>query len=174
MEQIYKKLPSEKVFILREIHLIDSISLIAHSTVFAGTSLHGNITAMSYAVPHFPLNEQVAKLTNYVKQWDIPHVKPCPDYSQIHEFYEKSTEMDNGLLLTNRNRLISHIGENITEICKIISSAGFDESRDLIQATISKSGYKPYVEGIRLEDGRDMSEVSELVRSLTQPDRAQL
>ena len=123
LEQIYEKLPSEKVFILREIHLIDSISLIAHSTVFAGTSLHGNITAMSYAVPHFPLNEQVAKLTNYVEQWDIPHVKPCPDYSQIHEFYEKSTEMDKGLLITNRDILISQIGENISEICKIISSA---------------------------------------------------
>jgi HD superfamily phosphohydrolase len=62
--------------------------------------------------------------------------------------------------------MIDKISESISEI---ISSAGFDESRDLIQATISKSGYKPYVEGIRLEDGRDMSEVSELVRSLTQP-----
>jgi hypothetical protein len=60
--------------------------------------------------------------------------------------------------------------DKVTEtICEIVSTAGYDESRDLIQATISKSGYKPYVEGIRLEDGRDMSEVSELVRSLTQP-----
>ena len=123
LEQIYEKLSSKKVFILRDIHLIDSISLIAHSTVFAGTSLHGNITAMSYAVPHFPLNEHVAKLTNYVEQWDISHVKACPDYSQIHKFYEKSTKMDKGLLITNRNRLISQNEENISEICKIISSA---------------------------------------------------
>jgi len=123
LEQIYERISSNKIFILRDICLIDSISLIAHSSVFSGTSLHGNITAMSYAVPHFPLNKQVTKLTNYVEQWDIPHVKPCPDYSQIHEFYEKSTKMDKKLLISNRDRLISHIDENINAICKIISSA---------------------------------------------------
>ena len=56
------------------------------------------------------------------------------------------------------------------QICRPpVISAGHDSERDIIQARISKAGYKPYVEGIRLEDGRDMSEVSELVRSLTQP-----
>ncbi len=123
LEQIYQRLSSENVFILRDIHLIDSISLIAHSSVFTGTSLHGNITAMSYAVPHFPLNQDVAKLTNYVEKWDIPNVKPCPDYSQIHKFYEMSTKMDEALLITNKNKLITHIDENVGEICKIISSA---------------------------------------------------
>ncbi len=54
-------------------------------------------------------------------------------------------------------------------ISEVVKGEGYDESRDLIMATISKAGYKPYVEGIRLEDGRDMAEVSELVRSLTQP-----
>ena len=122
LEEIYQGLSSENVFILRDIHLIDSISLIAHSSVFTGTSLHGNITAMSYAVPHFPLNQDVAKLTNYIEKWDIPNVKPCPDYSQIHEFYEMSTKMDEALLITNTNRLIAHIDENVGEICRIISS----------------------------------------------------
>jgi hypothetical protein len=78
---------------------------------------------MSYAVPHFPLNQDVAKLTNYVEKWDIPNVKPCPDYSQIHEFYKMSTKMDEALLITNKNRLITHIDENVGDICKIISSA---------------------------------------------------
>ena len=107
---------------MRDIHLIDSISLIAHSTVFAGSSLHGNITAMSYAIPHFPINTQVTKLNHYVKQWDIPNIKPCPDYSQIHKFYERSTEIDKELLIINRDKLISQIDDNISEICKIISS----------------------------------------------------
>ena len=123
LEEIYQRLSSENVFLLQDINLIDSISLIAHSSVFTGTSLHGNITAMSYAVPHFPLNQDVAKLTNYVEKWDIPNVKPCPDYSQIHEFYEMSTKMDEALLITNKNRLITHIDENVGDICKIISSA---------------------------------------------------
>jgi HD superfamily phosphohydrolase len=46
---------------------------------------------------------------------------------------------------------------------------GFDPDVDLIQARISKQGYLPYVGGILLEDGRDVSEHSALIRSLVQP-----
>ncbi|MBC8311040.1 MAG: polysaccharide pyruvyl transferase family protein [Candidatus Marinimicrobia bacterium] len=123
LKKIHDMLASKNVFLLRNIHLEDSICLIANATVFAGTSLHGNITAMSYAVPHFPLNQHVEKLTHYVKTWDISDIKPCPDYSQIHEFYEQSTKIDENLLIENRDRLISHIDENMDEIYKTISSA---------------------------------------------------
>jgi polysaccharide pyruvyl transferase WcaK-like protein len=123
MEQISLRLASKKVFILRDVHIIDSISLIAHAGVFTGTSLHGNITAMSYAVPHFPLNKHVPKLNHYIEQWDISEVEACIDYSQIHKSYEISTKMDKTLLLRNRDRLITQIEENITEICKVISLA---------------------------------------------------
>ena len=46
---------------------------------------------------------------------------------------------------------------------------GFDPAIDLIQATISKRGYLPYQGGIVLEDGRDVSEHSALIRSLVRP-----
>ena len=123
MEQISLRLASKKVFILRDVHIIDSISLIAHAGVFTGTSLHGNITAMSYSVPHFPLNKHVPKLNDYIEQWDISEVEACIDYSQIHKSYEISRKMDKTLLLRNRDWLITQIEENITEICKVISSA---------------------------------------------------
>ena len=51
-----------------------------------------------------------------------------------------------------------------------IEEAGFNPELDVIQATIRKRGYLPYVEGIVLEDGRDASEHSALIRSLAQPD----
>ena len=121
LEQIYNRLSSKEVFILRKIQLIDSISLIAHSRVFTGTSLHGNITAMSYAVPHFPLNQYISKLNEYLEQWDIPNIEPCQDYSQIHKYYELSTKIDRKLLIKNRSKLISQIDENIDQICEIIS-----------------------------------------------------
>ena len=121
LEKIYKMLSSQNVFLLKDIQLLDSISLIAHAKAFSGTSLHGNITAMSYGIPHFPLNNQVPKLTNYVRQWDIPEVEPCPEFSQIHEYFKKSTQMDKNALVKNQKRLITHIEENIAEICKIIS-----------------------------------------------------
>ncbi len=50
-------------------------------------------------------------------------------------------------------------------LLEILAESGYEET-DLITATIKKKGYKPYVEGIILEDGRDVCEHSALVRSL--------
>lgn len=50
---------------------------IANSSGFYGTSLHGVITAMSYAVPHFCINQNLAKLTSFLETWSIdPFSKP--------------------------------------------------------------------------------------------------
>jgi len=122
LQKIYAQISSKKVFILRKIHILDSIALIAHSNVFAGTSLHGNITAMSYGIPHFPLNQDVKKLTEYIKQWDIPEVKPCPHYSKIPEYYNRAKIMDKNELLRNRDKLINQIEWNMVTIGAIIVS----------------------------------------------------
>ena len=50
-----------------------------------------------------------------------------------------------------------------------LKQRGYDTELDLIQATIRKRGYLPYDAGIVLEDGRDASEHSALIRSLAQP-----
>jgi len=49
----------------------DIMHLIAHSEVFIGSSLHGAITAMAFAVPHLALSG-VPELTRYLETWDIP------------------------------------------------------------------------------------------------------
>ena len=54
-------------------------------------------------------------------------------------------------------------------IAEELVAAGYDGEMDLIQATIRKRGYLPYNGGIVLEDGRDASEHSALIRSLAQP-----
>ncbi|MGA0353257.1 MAG: HD domain-containing protein [Poseidonia sp.] len=54
-------------------------------------------------------------------------------------------------------------------IAEVLEEAGFDAGMDSIQATIRKRGYLPYNGGILLEDGRDASEHSALIRSLAQP-----
>ena len=50
-----------------------------------------------------------------------------------------------------------------------LNEQGFNTEADLLQATIRKRGYLPYVGGIILEDGRDASEHSELIRSSFNP-----
>ncbi len=50
-----------------------------------------------------------------------------------------------------------------------VAEAGYDAESEVIYARISKRGYMPYAQGIRIEDGGDASEHSALIRSLTQP-----
>ena len=56
------------------------------------------------------------------------------------------------------------------EVAEVLRKEGFDAEHDLITASIRKRGYMPYEQGIILEDGRDASEHSPLIRSLTQTD----
>ena len=55
----------------------------------------------------------------------------------------------------------------IPKILPILEEAGFSSS-DVITASIRKKGYKPYSQGIMLEDGRDVVEHSPLIQSLVQ------
>ena len=57
----------------------------------------------------------------------------------------------------------------VPRIEEFLTEEGYDADVDLIQATIRKRGYLPYDGGILLEDGRDASEHSALIRSLAQP-----
>jgi hypothetical protein len=51
----------------------------------------------------------------------------------------------------------------------MVQEAGYDPAIEVICSKISKVGYKPYVQGILLEDGSDAAEKSPLIRSLSQP-----
>ncbi|MDP6870305.1 MAG: HD domain-containing protein [Candidatus Poseidoniaceae archaeon] len=55
----------------------------------------------------------------------------------------------------------------IPRLLPILAEGGYSES-DLIIASIRKKGYKPYSQGIKLEDGRDVVEHSPLIQSLVQ------
>jgi HD superfamily phosphohydrolase len=52
---------------------------------------------------------------------------------------------------------------------EFIQSHGYDPEIHVLYATISKRGYMPYEQGIKLEDGRDVSEHSAMIRSLALP-----
>jgi hypothetical protein len=57
----------------------------------------------------------------------------------------------------------------IDRVIEMVSEAGYDPEIEVICSTISKMGYKPYAQGILLEDGSDAAEKSSLIRSLSQP-----
>ncbi len=67
---------------------------------------------------------------------------------------------------------------NLTEVAfwgakgkveQILTDAGYNPEEDMIVTRVSKEGYRPYTDGIHIEGGRDIIEVSTLVASITAP-----
>ena len=67
---------------------------------------------------------------------------------------------------------------NLTEVAfwgakgkveQILTDSGYNPEEDMIVTRVSKEGYRPYTDGIHIEGGRDIIEVSTLVASITAP-----
>ncbi len=59
------------------------LAVIADARLFAGTSLHGNIAAMAYGVPHLGLTSRVPKLAAYLATWAAPPLARCREYEDL-------------------------------------------------------------------------------------------
>lgn len=60
-----------------EASIFEIMLTIAGANLFLGTSLHGNITSQSFAVPHLGLSDQASKVDFYLATWDLPGQSDC-------------------------------------------------------------------------------------------------
>ncbi len=104
------------------------------------------------------------------------HVKVVLDDWSYHD--DELLSLYAGKLLSRRefhkSLRIDTLDVNMVEIVRerleaFVEECGFDASIHVLYARISKRGYMPYQQGIILEDGRDASEHSAMIRSLALP-----
>ena len=104
------------------------------------------------------------------------HIKVVLDDWSKHE--DELLSLYAGKLLSRRDfhksLRIDTLDINMVETVKqrledFIQSKGYDPKIHVLYARISKRGYMPYEQGIILEDGRDVSEHSAMIRSLALP-----
>lgn len=79
---------SEKVHLIEDLNIYDIMYLISKSKMFIGSSLHGNITAMSYCIPHIGIGKK-PKLESYLNTWDIREQNHCIKINEIYMYFEK-------------------------------------------------------------------------------------
>ncbi|QDH81104.1 polysaccharide pyruvyl transferase family protein [Echinicola soli] len=70
----------------------DIMYLIANAKCYAGTSLHGAITAMSYAVPHVGL--KVEKLNAYLATWGLPKNNFAVGFEKLYAQFKVAVSLD--------------------------------------------------------------------------------
>ena len=120
------------------------------------------------------LNESLSP-SQYAELTDS-HVKVVLDDWSYHD--DELLSLYAGKLLSRRefhkSLRIDTLDVNMVEIVRerleaFVEECGFDASIHVLYARISKRGYMPYQQGIILEDGRDASEHSAMIRSLALP-----
>jgi hypothetical protein len=65
-------------------NIFDVMFLIANSSLYMGTSLHGVITAQSFEVPFIGLNPNLVKVDSYIKTW-ISKEMDCLSFEDINK-----------------------------------------------------------------------------------------
>lgn len=88
-------------------HIWDIMYLIANAKAYAGTSLHGAITSMSYAVPHVGL--VVEKLDAYLETWGVEGNNYGVPFDQIHKQYVTATLIDKAAYEAARDKQMVEI-----------------------------------------------------------------
>ena len=102
------------------LNIYEVMYLIAKSKFFAGTSLHGNITAMSYGVPHIGLNKSITKLDEYLRTWDLKEQNHCIDFENLSKEYEIIKNIDKDYLEIKRKELINLSRQNFDNMFEIL------------------------------------------------------
>ena len=85
----------------------DIMYLIANSKCYIGTSLHGAITAMSYAVPHVGL--KVEKLSAYLRTWGVDGNRDAVEFSALFDRFIAATGISKKELEESRDRQFTEI-----------------------------------------------------------------
>ena len=121
LRDIAGKMPGQ-CFFSDDDSIYDIMYKIAHAKVFLGTSLHGNITALSYGIPHVGINPNVKKLDSHFKTW-LPEINNgCVAFKDICESGVNACKIKRKILCAKKDKLISLVEKQFDAIANIIES----------------------------------------------------
>lgn len=120
LSKVNKIIKTPAVFVDTQ-NIYDTMALIAFSNLYLGTSLHGAITALSYAVPHAGVTKKVQKLDAFLKTWGVRDYSKCIDIEEISKETKELLKIDRHTLIKKSQELISLGYQNLNEIKKALS-----------------------------------------------------
>lgn len=120
LRKIYKLIDCENVRLFEKINIFEIMNIISNSYLFLGTSLHGNITAMSYGVRHFMLGKKMHKLIEFINLWDIDKQKKIYELDDLSDCIKNAKLITDSELIENKNILLKLSDKNFNNILNII------------------------------------------------------
>ncbi|MDR7129852.1 hypothetical protein J2X69_002198 [Algoriphagus sp. 4150] len=96
----------------------DIMYLIANAKCYVGTSLHGAITALSYAVPHVGL--KVEKLGAYLDTWGLEGNRRSIEFTEIYDQFLVATAVSKDDLEASRDRQFAEIKKGFDKMVRVL------------------------------------------------------
>lgn len=119
LDKLHSLLGDERAYRVDSGTIDDIINCIASSKLYCGTSLHGAITALAYAVPQVALLPQhVIKLSSFLETW-VP--KPLCGFAEVRQVSQIGTDLINAFGSAQRTELLA-----VAEAMKVQVRANFD------------------------------------------------
>lgn len=103
-----------------EVTIWDIMYLIANASVYVGTSLHGAITAMSYAVPY--VGVAVPKLHSYLQTWGVDGINHVVPLGGLYNGVNRSLHIDRTALARSRDQQLKAAEASFSHIRRLVLS----------------------------------------------------
>ncbi|PHM18776.1 MAG: chromosome condensation regulator RCC1 [Curvibacter sp. PD_MW3] len=112
LQRLAARLPPAAVRVAESLNVWDICALIAHSRGYCGSSLHGRIVAMAYALPRINLRppaapQQAAKQAAFAATWDEVNVPATVDVQQLAGTMQQALVLPASVLQDMADRLVT-------------------------------------------------------------------
>jgi len=116
LREIQAALRVPSAIVSDEASIWEIMLVIARAKIFLGTSLHGNVTSQSFAVPHLGLRASPGKLDHYLATWDIPEQSSCVSLDTACARVGLALAVPEAARQQKRVELIARSHENFTKM----------------------------------------------------------
>jgi len=117
LERIRANMKSECESLSSDTSIFDIMYFIATARAFVGTSLHGNITAMSYGVPSIGLDLGVPKVKSFIDTWASDNQSVAwVSVNSIYEVLQKTLVVSSNVRFQHTDNLIQLARNNFFNI----------------------------------------------------------
>ena len=96
--------------------IFDILALIAGSRFFAGTSLHGNLTALAYRVPRVGLGPRIRKLDLLLRTWDTTQGEGCAPFGEFADRAQQQLSLTPDVLEGSSRRVVGEAWRNLEDL----------------------------------------------------------
>lgn len=120
LERISGLLRDLPVALLPSPDVADIVFAIANAALFVGSSLHGNLTALAFGVPHVGFGARVAKLDQVLRTWDATCPEGTVEPSRIAASAQSIMRLEEATLAAARRHAATAANDAIEDIARVL------------------------------------------------------